>query len=146
MHDANVLGIRNTVYYRRLVSSRRAGPYQPIIRLQFHAFTKTYLLRQRRRNAPETFAAGTENIQYGAGWTISPTVRCLNTVFTGGVNGVGDHCRSYCAGNKQKSPQNGQGGVVMAVKQTAGKRTLGNLLPNLQISQMMCLYIPGRCG
>ena len=89
MHDADVLVFATPVYYY-CVSGQlktlldRANPLYD----SDYAFTKAYLLATAAEDAPET-CDGTEKAVQG--WVdCFPRCELVDTIFAGGVNGVGD--------------------------------------------------------
>lgn len=89
MHDADVLVFATPVYYYSVSGQLktmldRANPLYDTD----YAFTKSYLLATAAEDEPETVAGTVRTVQ---GWVdCFPRCQLVETVFAGGVNGVGE--------------------------------------------------------
>ena len=89
MHDADVLAFATPVYYYSVSGQLktmldRANPLYD----SDYAFTKAYLLATAAEDEPETVEGTEKAVQ---GWVdCFPRCKLVETVFAGGVNGVGD--------------------------------------------------------
>ena len=89
MHDADVLTFATPVYYYSISGQLktmldRANPLYD----SDYTFTKAYLLATAAEDEPETVEGAEKAVQ---GWVdCFPRCKLVETVFAGGVNGVGD--------------------------------------------------------
>lgn len=89
MHDADVLAFATPVYYYSVSGQLktmldRANPLYD----SDYAFTKAYLMATAAEDEPETVEGAEKAVQ---GWVdCFPRCELVETVFAGGVNGVGD--------------------------------------------------------
>ena len=93
MHDANVLVFATPVYYYCVSGQLKTmlDRANPLFDTDY-AFTKAYLLATAAEDASETFAGTEKAVQ---GWVdCFPRCQLAETVFAGGVNDIGDICRT----------------------------------------------------